>query len=292
MKLKKIILAFLCTAALCTAVLAGTSSVTALSDNSQEKHYSVISSKTITIPDNQFRVYTSGLTNDSCIGSVKLVSDDESWTTKTEECIDDYKFTSTSAGKDYRIAMICGGMTITSSKVSTFDKTGGTYEWVRFKIYDFADESSEFNEDGTVTKELFEDTHTYNFTREDNRHISMLLIISGAAVTVAAPDEDGYVEAYVSTNLGDDVWFKTNYKSQINGAGGGGKQENLLGLAAGDTDQSGSIGISDATEIQKYIAEVVNFDSLSKRAADVNHDRKIDISDVTAIQKCIAGLEY
>lgn len=288
--MKRLISIILCAAMFFTAVLAGTLSASAAEDTDTAKHYSIISSKTITIPDNEVRLYTSGLTADNCTGTVGFVADDETLSAKVVDSIDNYSVMHTSANKEYRYTLTFLGIKETSSRIYSFEKTGGTYEWVRFKIYDFSDESWGFNENGTVTKN-FEVPHTYNFTREDKYHSSILLIISGAAVTAVTPDKDGYVEAYLSTNLGDDVEFNTAYRSNVNvSIGGGGSRESLLGLAVGDVNQDGLLNVTDATYIQKYLAEIVDFDSLSKRTADVNHDGIINVLDSTEIQKQLAGL--
>jgi hypothetical protein len=57
----------------------------------------------------------------------------------------------------------------------------------------------------------------------------------------------------------------------------------------GDVNSDGTLDVSDATEIQKYLAgyELDNFD---KAAADVDSSGNIDIKDATCIQKQLAGL--
>lgn len=269
-------------------VFAGVLSVTAATDDTAAKHYSITGSKTITIPDNQVRVFTSNLTKDNCYGNVLL----NNTTVAISDCIDKYETVSTESGKEYKIGINLGAFaSITSDKYS-YDKTGGTYEWVKFKIYDFADRG--FNENGTVTNQKNGDIHDYNFTSEDDCYKSVLLIISGAAITVAAPDENGYVAAYISTNLGDKTEYMTEFLYRKDGIStfGGGSRYRLYGLAMGDTNQSGYVNIYDAGLIQKYIAGEEAFDSLSEHNADVNHDGRISVEDVTTIQKFLAGLKY
>lgn len=60
-------------------------------------------------------------------------------------------------------------------------------------------------------------------------------------------------------------------------------------LALGDVDGNGVINISDATQIQRFIAEIIKFDSAQLDAADFNGDGAITIADVTAIQVYIAS---
>ena len=58
----------------------------------------------------------------------------------------------------------------------------------------------------------------------------------------------------------------------------------------GDVNGDGEIDITDATAIQKYLAELIELNSEQKNAADTNGDGEVDITDVTQIQKYIAEL--
>lgn len=58
----------------------------------------------------------------------------------------------------------------------------------------------------------------------------------------------------------------------------------------GDVNGDGKVGIDDATDIQKYMAEMLDFTDKQKELADVNKDGKVGVDDVTLIQKHMAGL--
>lgn len=58
----------------------------------------------------------------------------------------------------------------------------------------------------------------------------------------------------------------------------------------GDVNCDGKVGIDDATDIQKYMAEMLDFTDKQKELADVNKDGKVGVDDVTLIQKHMAGL--
>lgn len=58
----------------------------------------------------------------------------------------------------------------------------------------------------------------------------------------------------------------------------------------GDVNGDGKISIDDVTDIQKYIANMLNFTENQETLADVNKDGKISIDDVTLIQKYLAGM--
>lgn len=62
-----------------------------------------------------------------------------------------------------------------------------------------------------------------------------------------------------------------------------------LGMV-GDVDNDGIASISDATQLQKYMAGIVDCSKDDIIVADVNNDGYADINDVTYIQKYIAGL--
>lgn len=58
----------------------------------------------------------------------------------------------------------------------------------------------------------------------------------------------------------------------------------------GDVNLDGEISISDVTDIQRFMAEMLRFDDNQFEKADTNYDNKIDINDATLLQKMIAGL--
>lgn len=58
----------------------------------------------------------------------------------------------------------------------------------------------------------------------------------------------------------------------------------------GDANGDGVISIVDATLIQKYLANLENFDDEQLSVADANGDGKITIVDATQVQKYIAGI--
>lgn len=58
----------------------------------------------------------------------------------------------------------------------------------------------------------------------------------------------------------------------------------------GDVDNDGIVSISDATQLQKYMAGIVDCSKDDIIVADVNNDGYADINDVTYIQKYIVGL--
>lgn len=66
---------------------------------------------------------------------------------------------------------------------------------------------------------------------------------------------------------------------------------NLSEYIYGDAYLDGYVEIDDATGIQKYLAEILDFSSLQVVAADANCDGNISIDDVTAIQRYLAEYE-
>lgn len=58
-------------------------------------------------------------------------------------------------------------------------------------------------------------------------------------------------------------------------------------VVLGDTDLEGYVNIDDATNIQKYLVSLEEFNIEQKIAADVNEDGNVAIDDATAIQKMI-----
>ena len=58
----------------------------------------------------------------------------------------------------------------------------------------------------------------------------------------------------------------------------------------GDANLDGKVNIKDVTLIQKYVANILEFDEVQILLSDTNKDTKVNIKDATAIQKFIAGL--
>lgn len=58
----------------------------------------------------------------------------------------------------------------------------------------------------------------------------------------------------------------------------------------GDVNNDGAVDITDATMIQKHIANIVDFTDDKKGAADINGDGVVNIFDATSVQKYIAQL--
>lgn len=56
-----------------------------------------------------------------------------------------------------------------------------------------------------------------------------------------------------------------------------------------DANGDGLVNIVDATEIQKYLADIVEFDETAKKSADFNSDNRISVVDATDIQKYLVN---
>ena len=64
------------------------------------------------------------------------------------------------------------------------------------------------------------------------------------------------------------------------------KSSHLLG----DVNNDGIVSIADATTLQKYLANIVDFDDEQLDVADTNGDGSVSITDATQIQKYLAQL--
>ena len=167
-------------------------------------------------------------------------------------------------------------------------QAGGEYIKVKVKLYDI--EPSYFNKNGTYTK----DGHTYNFTYQkvkDGYYDSVLFFQSGGVFTGTAPDSNGCVTFYISTDVHDMTCFYTEYGYDIGleSSSGGGLNGRIINeLIFGNFDFSLSVDINDVSLLQQYLAGSTEFDSLQVFYADINRDGKKDVSDVTALQTAIA----
>lgn len=181
------------------------------------------------------------------------------------------------------------------------DTTGGVHKKVRVKL---SDVSTYFNEDGSHTSTAinFDGGHTYYFGDDEyvdkNMFSSGLFILSGGCISFVAPDKDGYVEFYVSTDIDKGPIFFTDFTHKIHkddgiwsGSGGGINGGNIKYLTMGAVKGSSYVSVTDATEIQRYISKLTDLDRLQKYRADVDLDGRIDVLDATKIQRYLAKLE-
>lgn len=275
--MKKIISIALC------AVMAFISAFS-VSATTETNNFTVLG--TINIPDDTVRLYTYGSGIDPTV-RVKLKdladSSVETFYFPEQGQVEYIKLPSTAGYEMWTHIRGLGGL---YSYNINFNNTGGTYEKIRIKLSDF---SSYFNEDGTHTSTLGDETHTYNFTDEGDGHSSYLIFVSGGAITFAVPDKNGMVEIYVSTALGERACYTTDFISDP-GIGGGIACAALKDLTIGEVIcKGGFVSIVDATLIQKYLVGSYEFDDTAKRNADVNHDGKINIVDSTEIQKYLVN---
>lgn len=56
----------------------------------------------------------------------------------------------------------------------------------------------------------------------------------------------------------------------------------------GDTNGDGKVNVTDATQIQKHLANILKLEGAELEAADTNGDGKVTVADATQIQKYLA----
>ncbi len=162
-----------------------------------------------------------------------------------------------------------------------YDKSG-EYSRIKIKLSDYAG----FNADGTHNQELGGVNHTYNFAMEENGFQSSIVFFSGNAITVTAPDSQGYVEIYCSTDISDRTLFMTNFNYKYS-SGGGTSGTTVKGVRKGDSDCSGYINVQDATLTQKFVSLLEIPTETQKYCADVDSDGQTTVKDATEIQRYI-----
>ena len=287
--MKKIISIILCAVILTCATIFSANAAT-VDDSSVGAHnFTVVDKSNITLGNGFARFYTYNFTDNNPKTGIRMVD-------TTKNTTNDIYFNDISGFKQVSVPQtsviehfILLNTGSTGSQSGKYAKTGGTYEKIRIKLSDY---SSYFNSDGTHTKDGF----NYNFSTQksgNSTYSSALVIWSGGVFTAVTPNKDGYVEFYVSKNIGVDTRYFTSFghKTPSSVGGGGGRNGAYLDyFTMGDPNFSGSVNINDVTAIQLYSAGEESFDNLQKRNADVNFDGKIDIDDATMIQKYIAGL--
>lgn len=266
-----------------TMLLCSTAVVSAVDDEDTNSNCQVVGEDNI--PAQTARLYTYGDIN-SNIATIGIILFDNITFKSFEKTFDssvDYSDIYLPGTRSYMTETIIESPEIISycSSPSFFpENSEGYYKKLRLKLSDFSDY---FNEDGTHTK----DGHNYNFTVESNGYASSLIFHSGGALTAVTPDENGFVEFYFCTNLGVPTRYTTNFAYNLPTESGGdsGLSGSILnGFMVGDADKSGFVDIDDVSQMQKYIAGISEFDSLTEINSDINNDGHVTIDDVTAVQ--------
>ena len=110
--------------------------------------------------------------------------------------------------------------------------------------------------------------------------------VNGAVVTLHFKIKDNkkytgvtlsYQKENVFNSRFEDVDFKIVYRDAPS-------------VLVGDANGDGVVNISDATTVQKHIAQLIELEGACLKAADANGDSVVNINDVTQIQKYIAQL--
>jgi hypothetical protein len=105
-------------------------------------------------------------------------------------------------------------------------------------------------------------------------------------------DDELYANVNTDPNLeGTLVFVKAFQKASVSNNGNT-ENSNVITqkIVKGDVDLSGTLDVSDATAIQKYLAGLSAFTSTQSQIADYDGDGSITITDATDIQKVLAGL--
>ncbi len=154
-----------------------------------------------------------------------------------------------------------------------------------------AENGSELTPDEAFNSEN-EVTYSVTVTAEGSGTASdSLTVPSGDYVTlVASPVKSEFLGWYqndtlVSTDL--EYRFRPTEDISLTAKFTG---EDLKPVEFGDVDVDGEVTISDATQIQMYLAELVELEDVQVLLSDYNLDGSVDISDATQIQLKLAEL--
>ena len=250
--------------------------------------------ETITLKDNQVMINTYNLTEDHEWG-VRLMNNSggASIIRMFRDCIDESQLINTEKDARYEFC-VCYDSGYGGGLTTRFDKTGGEYIKVRAKLSALSDY---FNEDGSHTQR----DHTYYFGDPEhvgnNEYSAVLVIESGGVITGVAPDKDGFVEFYISTDINTPTSYATSFAWRVGGSlgsGGGVSATNFKKFLIGNVDGTSGVGIyiKDATDVQMYVTKMKDFDQWQKFRADVDRNGDINIMDATKIQMYVAGYSY
>ena len=228
--------------------------------------------ETITLKDNQVMYTTYNLTEDHGWGVKLTNSDGPSIIRMFRDCVDSPQIINTLKNTTYDL-WTCDYSSSSGTQRINFATTGGEYLKVRVKLNAISDY---FNADGSHTK----NGHNYYFGDveyvDDDRYSAGLAIVSGGIINGVAPDKDGFVEFYISTDMNASTRYFTDYSYYIvgggTGGGGGTNGASIPNFKIGSVDGDHGIYIKDATKVQMYATKLMKFDEMQKFRADVDRD--------------------
>ena len=174
-----------------------------------------------------------------------------------------------------------------------------SHKWAIFTVSDLKVESIEINRLPNNTEFLFGDEYyIYDY-------------LNGMEVKVTYSDKTSRVFIYESENYADRFFIENELQFSGKSMKENGEiitpalGENVIYVhyhdkstdftvngvfRPGDTDGDGKITITDATQIQKFIAGIINFNDEQMRVADLDQDGIITIKDATLVQKFVANI--
>ena len=258
-------------------------------DNSKSVNDIHILNDKITLKNREVCFSTYNITkNNPTIASLVKEDDTKFVEIKAKDCVATPKKVSTPQGANYEFWTTFGGAKSGGGDFN-FDNTAGVYRKMRVKLSHY----EAFNEDGSY----IDDDHNYRFG--DIEYVgesvfkSSLIIISGGMITFVAPDKNGYIEFYASTDIGEKTTYHTffdykikNSTQNITGSGGAVTFDMYDFLKGGGS--IGYITINSVTDIQRYIAKAIDFDKMQRYRADVDNNGDITVLDATRIQLYLA----
>lgn len=234
--------------------------------------------KYITLPDDSYNVKITATDNGTMSYSVSDYSILDN--SKKTICFDDIKIIK---GKEY-IGEIISGVSYTKDDVALYSDD----IVVDSKAVEYS------NENSVKVTNINLNVYSINLKVGENKTISAVIYPQNSSnktvawysenPDIAQVDEYGNIIAVsagktsivcVSLNGNVNAMCEVLVESQYS-----------IGDVNGDSD----VSIDDVTLIQKYIANMYDFDSEQLKIADVTGDGDVSIDDVTKIQKFIAGL--
>lgn len=288
---KKLISAILC-AALAITSIASVSAANTASGAGAKTDYKIV--KTLELPSRVVGFYKFGdnLSSDATVTlylpdvSPRIIVSEQDFSFPNDGFSFLYKTPESTDVCDYSVygAFIDDTVDFTVSE--------GVYEKVRLKLSDFSDV---FNSDGTATVDFNCGCgpQTFDFTKGENGNSSALIFRSGGFFSAVVPDENGYVELYLSTRFGEKTYFFERYDHHYvkkHNIGIIEEKKQLNGFTIGDVNKDGEIRLADAILTQKQSVGMTKLDSLAKRNADADQDGKVLLKDSLKIQKYAIGI--
>lgn len=182
------------------------------------------------------------------------------------------------------------------SKVSTisYDNSSSNWSNVYFYIYDESSSSVKEVAKWPGVQAVNKNGNVYSMDVPEGYENGLVIFNNGGSNQVPAQNEKGFPLSSTSKIYRNGQWLDDviiTPTEPVTEPVTSSPDDPIQGTYKyGDINADGSIGIVDATLVQKFCAKTITFDDFKNKAADVDGDGHVSINDATLIQKYVCKM--